>query len=121
MIPCFCRFVILSERFDRGIESTDATGAGYVEEQAPPRPTENSALDAEALAKSMLEMELEAPDAFASTRNKVPTMSDMLIAYATVPGESPSRMTLKSVIYYYHGDHWCVLVCYFTVALEICW
>lgn len=74
------------ERFDRGIESTDATGAGYVEEQAPPRPTENSALDAEALAKSMLEMELEAPDAFASTRNKVPTMSDMLIAYATVPG-----------------------------------
>nr|AOR82888.1 caspase-2 [Apostichopus japonicus] len=73
------------ERFDKGVESTDATGAGYVEETAPP-PRENGDQDANALVDSMLRLEFEAPDAFASARSKVPSMSDMLIAYATVPG-----------------------------------
>lgn len=77
----------LPERFDKGVESTDASGAGYVEETAPP-PRENGDQDANALVDSMLRLEFEAPDAFASARSKVPSMSDMLIAYATVPGES---------------------------------
>lgn len=72
------------ERFDKGIESTDATGAGYAEEVPPPVKDENA--DPDALAESMLKLELEAPDAFASTRNKLPLRSDMLVAYATVPG-----------------------------------
>ncbi|KAJ8021894.1 Cell death protein 3 [Holothuria leucospilota] len=77
------------ERFDKGIESTDATGAGYAEEVPPPVEDENA--DPDALAESMLKLELEAPDAFArfvSWRNSergswfIQAFTEVILQYA---------------------------------------
>eukprot|EP00058_Branchiostoma_floridae_P001057 XP_002586545.1 hypothetical protein BRAFLDRAFT_287672 [Branchiostoma floridae] len=65
------------DKLDRGIEQTDAAGADSPE--PPATPTE------EELVRRLLEesMVVEETDAM---RDTLPTQSDMLLAYATVPG-----------------------------------
>ncbi|XP_030843307.1 caspase-3-like [Strongylocentrotus purpuratus] len=80
------------ERFDGGVEATDGTavpptdkaaGDDRAKDQEKPQVDEQ---DDDQLVNKMLKMALDSTDSFASSRSKVPSQSDMLLAYATVPG-----------------------------------
>ncbi|XP_030834961.1 caspase-7-like [Strongylocentrotus purpuratus] len=80
------------ERFDGGVEATDGTavpptdkaaGEARAKDQEKPQVDEQ---DDDQLVNKMLKMDLDFTDSFASCRSKVPSQSDMLLAYATVPG-----------------------------------
>ncbi|XP_063965866.1 caspase-3-like [Lytechinus pictus] len=79
------------ERFDGGVEATDgiavpASAAAGAGDNNQATAHVDSQLDDETLANLMIKMELDHTDSFASSRSKVPSQSDMLLAYATVPG-----------------------------------
>ncbi|XP_071806101.1 caspase-3-like [Asterias amurensis] len=75
------------ERFDSGIEATDGQA---VSASVPTTATANdsiSSLTDEELAQEMLRRELEdTTDAANALKAKLPSQSDMLLAFATVPG-----------------------------------
>ena len=85
-----CNIVFPStERFDSGIEATDGQA---VSASMPTTATANdsiSSLTDEELAQKMLRRELEdTTDASNALKAKLPSQSDMLLAFATVPGET---------------------------------
>eukprot|EP00057_Strongylocentrotus_purpuratus_P035470 XP_799258.3 PREDICTED: caspase-3 isoform X2 [Strongylocentrotus purpuratus] len=81
------------EKLDDGVEATDGQAvpptdgaASDAQANAQAKPQVDAQINDEELAKMMLKMELDSTDSFASSRSKVPSQSDMLLAYATVPG-----------------------------------
>lgn len=83
----------MAEKFDEGVEATDGQAvresgdASDALASAQETPHVDAQMDDDQLANMMIKMELESTDSFASTRSKVPSQSDMLLAYATVPGK----------------------------------
>ncbi|XP_071502752.1 caspase-3-like [Diadema antillarum] len=71
------------ERFDAGVEQTDGTAVAGSGDGAR---LDSISMTEDELVDKMLRMELESTDSFASARSKMPTQSDILLAYATVPG-----------------------------------
>ncbi|XP_030842855.1 caspase-7 [Strongylocentrotus purpuratus] len=80
------------EKFDEGVEATDGQAvresgdASDALASNQEKPHVDAQMDDDQLANLMIKMELESTDSFASSRSKVPSQSDMLLAYATVPG-----------------------------------
>ncbi|XP_072036336.1 caspase-3-like isoform X1 [Amphiura filiformis] len=85
------------ERFDSGVEATDSTDAAVVnneesmnqpdrQEDVPPvNDSGDSIVNPEEEAQRLLTLEFEATDSWRA-RSKLPNQSDMLLAFATVPG-----------------------------------
>lgn len=78
------------ERFDAGVEATDGRSVGPEGDQGDQATQAAQAAQPDIpeaeLVKKMLELELDSTDSFASAKSKMPSQSDMLLAYATVPG-----------------------------------
>ena len=101
-----CQFSIAPEKRDRGVDATDSSArrpstgvtssdrVKVVTDSDDDDPEE----DEELLAQRLLELEIDEPleiypsvDEPDSVRSKVPRHSDMLLAYATVPGMHGER------------------------------
>ena len=96
-----CQFSIAPEKHDRGVDATDSSArrpsTGVTSSDRVKGETDSDDDDPgdgeELLSQRLLELELDDPveiypsvDEPDSVRSKVPRHSDMLLAYATVPG-----------------------------------
>ncbi|XP_033125401.1 caspase-3-like isoform X3 [Anneissia japonica] len=77
------------EMFDQGVEATDSPDGSSVDPCLQSLNKVGDADNGNELVEKMLKVEIEVvdePDAWVKQQSKLPSHSDMLVAYATVPG-----------------------------------